>query len=173
MSFERDFSFACASLLRRPLWDGHPSIQELTRSLIERLNALVPCDATTGDNRRVSGLSLLLFLFDPSTTDASQLPPQYFPLTDDDQMASSKILSAALARSFLPRASDSQLHLMLPLLSDGQAHALRKSDEPILPENNVSPLSQLGFSGLKFDTGSGPYAAECRSWLQHLVEQWA
>lgn len=173
VSFERDFSFACASLLRRPLWDGHPSIQELTRSLIERLNALVPCDATTGDNRRVSGLSLLLFLFDPSTTDASQLPPQYFPLTDDDQMASSKILSAALARSFLPRASDSQLHLMLPLLSDGQAHALRKSDEPILPENNVSPLSQLGFSGLKFDTGSGPYAAECRSWLQHLVEQWA
>lgn len=94
-------------------------------------------------------------------------------MTDDDKMATSKILSAALARSFLPRASDSQLHLMLPLLSDGQVHALRKSDEPVLPENNLSPLSQLGFSGLKFDMGSGQYAAECRSWLQHLVEQWA
>ena len=173
VSFERDFSFACASLLRQPLWDGHPVIQGMTRTLIERLNALVPDETATGDNKNISGLLLLLYLFDPSITDTSQLPPQYFPFKNDDKMSKGKILSAALARSFLPRASDSQLHLMLPLLSDGQVHAVRKSDESLLPGNNTSPLSQLGFSGLKFDIGSGQYVSECRAWLQHIVEQWA
>lgn len=172
ISFERDFSFACASVLRKPLWDGDSGIQKESRMLIERLNAIVPNEANSGENKDASGLSLLLFFMNPSDTalSAHPLPPQYDHLKDKTR-SNNRILSVALARSFLPHASDAQLQAMLPLLTEADPHAPSKAHGDVF--HDASPLSQLGFSGLKREGGSGQMITECRTWLQHIVQQWA
>ena len=158
--------------MRKPLWDGDSGIQKESRMLIERLNAIVPNEANSGENKDASGLSLLLFFMNPSDTalSAHPLPPQYDHLKDKTR-SNNRILSVALARSFLPHASDAQLQAMLPLLTEADPHAPSKAHGDVF--HDASPLSQLGFSGLKREGGSGQMITECRTWLQHIVQQWA
>lgn len=182
VSFERDFSFACASVLRGPLWNGLGTIPDEARGLAERLNMLLPPEATASEDAAASGLSLLLYLFDPNNTDAEDVPAQYRLLKDQSESShNNKILSAALARSFLPRATDAQVHAMLPLLSEADSYSLRRFNSSLTSSNggngdtnnSISPLSRLGFSGLNFDSGFGQTIAECRSWLEHIVQRWS
>ncbi|WFD19572.1 Ras GTPase activating protein ira2 [Malassezia caprae] len=176
VSFERDFSFACASVLRVPLWDKDLSLQQETRALIERLIQLGAPRVPSADSPGPMGLALLLYCTDP--TDDTRMSLQSATLqTPGNQLTPMSIpssaMGAALAQSLLPRANDLQLQALLPLTIETDRSRDSSSSDSSMRTSESRPLSLLGFTGLVYKPDSDTVVTECRQWLHDLVRELA
>ena len=176
VSFERDFSFACASVLRVPLWEKDLSLQKETRALIERLIELGAPRAPNAGSPGPMGLALLLYCTDPTedTRESLHSAALQNKITEISSLSiPSSAMGAALAQSLLPRANDLQLQALLPLtIEHDRSRDSSSSDSSIrIPESR--PLSQLGFAGLVYKPDSDTVVTECRQWLHDLVRELA
>lgn len=175
VSFHRDFSFACASVLRLPLWDTDAQLQQETRDLIELLIQLsTPCSSNAASPGPMA-LSLLLYCSDPTDTTRellqssvshnAELPPA--------ESVPNSVMCAALAQSLLAEANDEQLQTLLPLTIEHEWMHDSSCSETSSRSSEERPLLQLGFSGLKWKPDSDTLATECRQWLQDLLHHLA
>ncbi|WFD23185.1 Ras GTPase activating protein ira2 [Malassezia equina] len=172
VSFDRDFSFACASVLRVPLWDKERCVQQETRSLIERLIKLGAPRTPSVGSPGPMGLALLLYCTDPSDDTRESLQSaavQESGLSLTPTSMPSSAMGAALAQSLLPRANDLQLQALLPLTIETDRSRDSSSSDSSLRTSDSRPLSQLGFSGLVWKPDSDTVVTECRQWLHDLV----
>ncbi|WFD26718.1 Ras GTPase activating protein ira2 [Malassezia nana] len=175
VSFHRDFSFACASVLRLPLWDTDAQLQKETRDLIELLIELsAPCSSNAASPGPMA-LSLLLYCSDPneSTRELLQSSVSHNAELPPAESVPNSVMCAALAQSLLAQANDQQLQTLLPLTIEHEWMPDSSCSETSSRSSEERPLLQLGFSGLKWKPDSDTLATECRQWLQDLVHHLA
>lgn len=176
VSFELDFSFACASVLRVPLWDKDLTLQQETRALIEFLIQLGAPRAPGADSPGPMGLALLLYCTDP--TDATRLSLRSAALQNTgNQLPSMSIpssaMTAALAQSLLPRANELQLQALLPLTIETDRARDSSSSDSSSRTSESRSLSLVGFTGLVYKPDSDTVVTECRQCLHDLVRELA
>lgn len=187
VSFELNFSLACATVLRAPLWSDAPEHRAAARQLAQRLTAwscpapaprAAPAISTAAaplappaDSRAApppDGTSLEML----ALADTESSPARRMSLPDSENEVgslSASQTSLALADPLLPHANDSQMQGLWSLLAESDWHMASGAAPPIRAHWGATPMEQLRLARRSTVLSAAVPVRECGAWLEAMV----